>query len=61
MNFSRRRGTGERYRVPSATSEDQEPELSDSALDLCMAQLHPPHVAEADVIGVYGRHLDPRR
>lgn len=52
---------GGRYRVPSVTSEDQEWVLSNSECGLSMAQLHPPHVAEAQVIGVYGRHLDPKR
>lgn len=59
--FSRRRNTGERYRLPSSSSLDEDPEQPEPAVDLGMAQSQPPHVAEAHVVGIYGRHLDPKR
>lgn len=53
----RRRSRSEVYRAAPAASSTSSVQLPDQV----MAQLHPPYVAEADVIGVFTRHLDPKR
>ena len=50
-----------RFRDRARSFRLREPSYSSEQLDLSMAQLHPPHIAEAQVKGVSERHLDPKR